>query len=125
MQAQTAVMRDWAEMTNVEKLSDKECSKIANRIVKAMDKSLTTQQRLWSQWFDKMQEGGKGAVTESAKRNLPGTKDKAASEPRAEQTKNQTRKADDRDELAEWQNLRMQPRNGGRLAHQALRRGMS
>ena len=89
MQAQTAVMKDWAEMTNFEKLSGKEFSKLSNHIVKAMDKSLTTQQRLWSQWFDKMQEAGKGAVAESAKPNQP-----AAPETRAEATKTQTRKAD-------------------------------
>lgn len=68
MQAQTAVMKDWEEMTNFKKLSNKEVTKLSNHIVKALDKSLSTQKRLWDHWFEQMQEAGKETVPASTTR---------------------------------------------------------
>lgn len=59
MQAQMDVLKDWSDMTNFKKLSNKEFSKLSNHIMKAMDESITTQQRMWSHWFDQLQEAGK------------------------------------------------------------------
>ena len=58
IQAQMALLTDWAEMTDFRKLSGKEFTKLSNHIARAMDESLSTQQRLWDHWFDQLQGAG-------------------------------------------------------------------
>jgi predicted flap endonuclease-1-like 5' DNA nuclease len=104
MQAQTAVMKDWEEMTNFKKLSGKEFNKLSNHIVKALDKSLSTQQRLWSHWFDQMQEAGKAAVPATTERERSAaSKDTAPAKQKAKaQTRTQKASAEsitDHDDL--------------------------
>lgn len=66
MQAQMDLLKDWSDMTDFKKLSNKEFSKLSNQIVKAMDKSISTQQRLWSHWFDQLQGAGNAAKAAEA-----------------------------------------------------------
>lgn len=68
MQAQMKLLKDWSDMTHFKKLSGKEFSKLSNQIVKAMDKSITTQQRLWDQWFDHLDEVTKTGMEPAAAR---------------------------------------------------------
>lgn len=70
MQAQMDLLKDWSDMTDFKKLSSKDFSKLSDHIVKAMDKSITTQQRLWSHWFDRLQGAGK-ATKPKAKAKQP------------------------------------------------------
>ena len=59
MQAQMKLLEDWSQISNFKKLSGKEFSKLSDHIVKAMDKSITTQQQLWLQWFDYLDQASK------------------------------------------------------------------
>jgi predicted flap endonuclease-1-like 5' DNA nuclease len=80
MQAQMDLLQDWSDMTDFKKLSNKEFSKLSNQIVKAMDKSISTQQRLWSHWFDRLQGVGKAATAaEPRQKAKPTAKKKAVS----------------------------------------------
>lgn len=65
MQAQMKLLEDWSEITEFKTLSGREFSKLSNHIVKAMDKSITTQQQLWARWFDYFNEASsaRGAPT--------------------------------------------------------------
>lgn len=51
-QRQIALLNDWSELGGVEKLSSKEVAKLFGQIEKSMQKSIETQQRLWSHWFE-------------------------------------------------------------------------
>lgn len=76
MQAQTKLLKEWSDMTNFKKLSGNEFSKLSNHIVKAVDKSITTQQRLWNQWFDHLSTTD-STVTQPAAAQPAPTKKKA------------------------------------------------
>lgn len=52
IQRQTALMNDWSEMADFKALSVNEATKLSSQIAKVMEKSIETQQRLWSHWFD-------------------------------------------------------------------------
>jgi predicted flap endonuclease-1-like 5' DNA nuclease len=93
MQAQTAVMKDWEEMTNFKKLSGKEFTKLSNHIVKALDKSLSTQQRLWRHWFDQMQVAGKATVPVTTEKKHTTASQQAAPAAQKDKAKPRTRKA--------------------------------
>lgn len=67
MQAQMKLVKDWSEMTKFKKLSGKEFSRLSNHIAKAMDKSITTQQQLWNQWFDYLGEASETGAEPAAK----------------------------------------------------------
>jgi predicted flap endonuclease-1-like 5' DNA nuclease len=51
IQQQRALLGDWSEMTNFDKLSSKEAEKLSDQIIKAMEESIEAQTRLWSHWF--------------------------------------------------------------------------
>lgn len=51
MQRQVSLLEDWSRMANMESTSFKEMSKLSNQIVKSMQQSIETQQRLWGLWF--------------------------------------------------------------------------
>lgn len=51
MQHQMTLLEDWSRMANMESTSFKEMSKLPNQIVKSMQQSIETQQRLWGLWF--------------------------------------------------------------------------
>lgn len=64
MQRQMGLLSDWSEIADGKKLSVKEATELSTRVEKAMQKSIETQQRLWSHWFDGL--GAFGAVAEKA-----------------------------------------------------------
>ncbi len=68
MQAQMDLLKEWSDMTNFKKLSNEEFSKLSDHIVKTMEKSITTQQRLWDQWFDQLEGAGKGGKQTTAEK---------------------------------------------------------
>ncbi|MGB5670013.1 MAG: helix-hairpin-helix domain-containing protein [Sedimenticolaceae bacterium] len=51
---QIALLGDWSDMSGVKKLSTKEVAKLSSQIEKSMQKSIETQQRLWSHWFEEL-----------------------------------------------------------------------
>lgn len=51
VQGQMDLIRNWSELTDFKKLSTKESGKLTDQIAKSMQKSIATQQRLWSHWF--------------------------------------------------------------------------
>jgi len=53
-QHQMALLKDWSDKADFDGLSAKEMTKLANQIVKAMQKSIETQQQLWSHWFNEL-----------------------------------------------------------------------
>jgi predicted flap endonuclease-1-like 5' DNA nuclease len=74
---QMSLLRDWSEMADVEKLSGNEAAKLFNQITKAMEKSIETQQRLWSHWFDELgMPGEAGKVEKEAAESKPKKKQK-------------------------------------------------
>ncbi len=70
IQQQMALIKDWSDMAEFDGLSGKEMTKLANQIVKAMQKSIETQQQLWSHWFNEL----------GVPRTLPGEKTSASSQ---------------------------------------------
>jgi predicted flap endonuclease-1-like 5' DNA nuclease len=70
IQQQMALLKDWSDMAEFDGLSGKEMTKLANQIVKAMQKSIETQQQLWSHWFNEL----------GVPRTLPGEKSSASSQ---------------------------------------------
>ncbi len=62
MQGQMSLFNQWSEMTDFKKLSGRELEKLSNQISKAMEKSIETQQRLWSLWFDQMAGAGTSEI---------------------------------------------------------------
>ena len=54
IQRQMALLKDWSDMAEFDGLSGKEMTKLANQIVRAMQKSIETQQQLWSHWFNEL-----------------------------------------------------------------------
>ena len=54
IQRQIALLGDWSDMSGVKKLSTKEVAKLSSQIEKSMQKSIETQQRLWSHWFEEL-----------------------------------------------------------------------
>ncbi len=79
--AQMALLDDWAEMTDFKKLSGKEVGKLSDQIVKAMEESIATQRRLWSHWFEAL--GGPGKPEATAAKSQPKAKTSAKSRPKA------------------------------------------
>ena len=69
IQQQMALFKDWSDMAEFDGLSGKEMTKLANQIVKAMQKSIETQQQLWSHWFNEL----------GVPRTIPGEKTSASS----------------------------------------------
>ncbi len=63
-QRQQALFDDWSKMTDFKKLSVNEATKLSNQIAKVMEKSIETQQRLWSHWLDDMSEFGNAGKSE-------------------------------------------------------------
>jgi len=59
MQTQMSLLNEWSDMTNFKKLSSKDFSKLSDEIAKAMEKSITTQQKLWRQWFEQLEDTAK------------------------------------------------------------------
>ena len=51
---QTNLLNDWSELADFEKLSAKEAKKLSDQIVRAMDKSIETQNRLWTHWLNEL-----------------------------------------------------------------------
>jgi predicted flap endonuclease-1-like 5' DNA nuclease len=86
MQAQMDLLKDWSDMTDFKKLSNKEFSKLSNQIVKAMDKSISTQQRLWSHWFDQLQGAGDIAKPTKAKQKAETTAKTESPQPAGKST---------------------------------------
>jgi len=81
IERQMSLLEDWSNMTKVKKLSTKEVTKLSDEIEKAMEKSIETQQRLWSHWFDDL--GAFAKVVESAAEAKPEKKKaKPAAKPR-------------------------------------------
>lgn len=68
-QRQMTLLNDWSEMADLKKLSAKEITKLSNQIVKAMQKSIETQQQLWSHWFSEL---GAPEATGDAARKVAG-----------------------------------------------------
>ena len=93
-QAQMKLLEDWSEITEFKTLSGREFSKLSNHIVKAMDKSITTQQQVWAQWFDYFSETGdaRGAPT-SAGSTPDADEGKAAAKAEAKTKKKATAKS--------------------------------
>ena len=83
MKAQMALLNEWSDMADFKKLSGKEVSKLSNQIVKAMEKSIETQQRLWDHWFDQLAEPAAKAAPGVAKKkaNAPAKAKKPAAKP--------------------------------------------
>ena len=84
MQAQMKLLEDWSQISNFKKLSGREFSKLSDHIVKAMDKSITTQQQLWAQWFDYLdQASNMGDAPASAEPAADKAKHKAKAKTKA------------------------------------------
>lgn len=56
VQRQMALMQEWLGLVDFKKLSPKEIGKLSDQIVKAMEKSVETQQKLWGQWFEQLSD---------------------------------------------------------------------
>jgi len=54
VQQQMDLLDDWSDMADFEKLSVKEATKLSDKIVEAMEKSIETQDRLWSHWLNEL-----------------------------------------------------------------------
>ena len=67
MQARMKRLKDWSDMANFKKLSGREFSRLPNHIAKAMDKSITTRQRLWNRWFDHLDKARRVGTEPAAK----------------------------------------------------------
>jgi predicted flap endonuclease-1-like 5' DNA nuclease len=83
IERQMSLMEDWSNMTKVKKLSGKEVTKLSGQIEKAIEKSIETQQRLWSHWFKGLgsfAEVAEGAAVAAAKPAKP--KAKSAAKPK-------------------------------------------
>jgi predicted flap endonuclease-1-like 5' DNA nuclease len=82
MRNQMELLDEWSGMTKFKKLSGKDFSKLSEEIVKAMDKSITTQQKLWNHWFEQLEHAAMPAevAAQSNTENKPGAE---AAEPRA------------------------------------------
>lgn len=83
IERQMSLMEDWSDMTKVKKLSTKEVSKLSDQIEKAMQKSIETQQRLWSHWLENLgtfAEAAEEAAATGSKteKTRPATKAKKA-----------------------------------------------
>jgi predicted flap endonuclease-1-like 5' DNA nuclease len=65
IERQMALLNDWSEKADFKKLSLKETGKLSEQIIKSMQKSIETQQQLWSPWFNQL--GSTGAVKEAGK----------------------------------------------------------
>jgi predicted flap endonuclease-1-like 5' DNA nuclease len=52
IEQQMALLKDWSEMADFKKLSTGEVTKLSSQIQKSLLKSIKTQQRLWSHWFE-------------------------------------------------------------------------
>jgi predicted flap endonuclease-1-like 5' DNA nuclease len=52
IQRQKTLLNDWLEMADFKKLSVKEITNLSNQITKSMQKSIETQQQVWSHWFN-------------------------------------------------------------------------
>jgi predicted flap endonuclease-1-like 5' DNA nuclease len=101
MQGQMSLLNQWSEMTDFKKLSGKEVEKLSNQISKAMEKSIETQQRLWSLWFDQMAGAGKSggkAAEPRPKKQKPVTAAKPA-KAAAESAKTAPKSAQAEDDL--------------------------
>ena len=79
VQDQMNLLRSWSEITDFEKLSPKESGKLTEQISKSIQKSIATQQRLWSHWFKDL---GRPATGEDAVDTAPS--EKTATKPRKE-----------------------------------------
>jgi large subunit ribosomal protein L21 len=73
---QTDLLNDWSDMADFEKLSVKEATKLSDQIVRAMDKSIETQNRLWTHWLNELLSPEPGADQPVATK--PKRKQKAA-----------------------------------------------
>jgi predicted flap endonuclease-1-like 5' DNA nuclease len=80
MRQQTALLNDWSALTDFEKLSVKQATKLSDQIVRAMDKSLETQNRLWNHWLEELVAPA------------PGSPSAAAAGPKGKKTKSTTRR---------------------------------
>ncbi|NMG02210.1 hypothetical protein [Azoarcus taiwanensis] len=81
-QRQMGLLTEWSRMGNAESLSLKEMNKLADQIAKSMQKSIDTQQKLWSSWFDGFQQAALAMSAEPA--TAPkGKRTKATSKPEA------------------------------------------
>jgi len=97
VQGQMDLLRDWSELADFEKLSTKESGKLADQIAKSMQKSITTQQRLWSHWFKDL-----GGPATTAKTTEPAPSKKTATEHRQKAstpTKTKKQRSDAQDDL--------------------------
>jgi predicted flap endonuclease-1-like 5' DNA nuclease len=62
MQNQMELLNEWSGMTKFKKLSGKDFSRLSDEIAKAMDKSITTQQKLWNHWFEQLEDAARPAA---------------------------------------------------------------
>lgn len=80
---QMDLLAEWSRMSDAEPLSMKEMNKVADQIAKSLQKSIDTQQKLWSSWFDGLQQATAAIGVETAAAPKS-TRPKAAPEPAAE-----------------------------------------
>jgi len=85
VQHQMALLKDWSEMADFKKLSTKEMTKLSDQIVRSMQKSIETQQQLWSHWFGEL---GASGSTSAVKENAPSDSPTIESGKPAAKTKN-------------------------------------
>ncbi|MEN8132294.1 MAG: hypothetical protein ABFS45_19370 [Pseudomonadota bacterium] len=71
VQGQMELLRNWSELADFEKMSTKELGKLIDQITKSMQKSIATQQRLWSHWFKDL---GSPATTAKTTERAPSGK---------------------------------------------------
>jgi len=91
---QMSLLEDWSNMTKVKKLSTKEVAKLSDQIEKAMEKSIETQQRLWSHWFE-----GLGAFANATEQAATAEPAKKESKPAAKPRKKAAAKTAEHDDL--------------------------
>lgn len=97
VQAQMELLREWSELADFQKLSPKELSKLSDQIAKSMEKSIDTQQRLWSHWFkDLSNPPATDKAPEGATSKQPRTKQRKAAE---SPTKAKMQQRDSKDDL--------------------------
>ena len=94
IQRQMGLLEDWSDMTKVKKLSSKEVTKLSDQIEKAMEKSIETQQRLWSHWFADL-----GAFAEAVETATEAEPEKKKAKPAAKAKKTPAKSSKAHDDL--------------------------
>ncbi len=79
MESQKELLEDWSQMADFHKLSAKKITKLSNDIIKSMQKSIETEQQLWSHWFSDLSSANPAKQSKTVAKQSPSKKKKKGS----------------------------------------------